>query len=418
MQRATVFLTVCLCCLACTDPQGEPGPEGPSGPQGPAGPSGPQGPAGPSGPQGDAGPWPVVSTDGGLLGEGSEAQPLRLDLATLDPRYTVNVSPPLSSTGGPGATISLSGSSCTVGNVLKWSGAAWICQFDANSGGTVTSVIAGEGLSGGTITGSGTISIADGGVTNTMLQNSSISIVAGPGLSGGGAVSLGGTTTLSNAGVLSVSAAWPLEVTGTQQNPTVALSGTVPVSNGGTGATSASGALTNLGAAPALGSSSYIQNQTQSSQPASLRISGTVRLGSESGTTDAPDYPGAGLIVRRIRSVTSTAGSVVAVAGTIRLERDGTEGGLRVTNSSPFTNPSVQCMVMSSSAAVSGRMVTASAGATVLLIANSDNIVMVNCQVQYSHPNPVLDEGFVVQLSRTSFGSDIWSGFVTSTTNQ
>jgi hypothetical protein len=66
-------------------------------------------------------------------------------------------------------------------------------------GGTVTSVSTGAGLTGGPITKSGTISIAAGGVTNSMLADSSIKVVAGSGLSGGGTVALGGTVTLTNA---------------------------------------------------------------------------------------------------------------------------------------------------------------------------------------------------------------------------
>jgi hypothetical protein len=65
--------------------------------------------------------------------------------------------------------------------------------------GTVTSITAGSGLSGGTITKSGTISIPSAGVTNSMLQNSQLTVKAGTGLSGGGSVSLGGSTTLNLA---------------------------------------------------------------------------------------------------------------------------------------------------------------------------------------------------------------------------
>ncbi len=65
--------------------------------------------------------------------------------------------------------------------------------------GTVSSVATGAGLTGGPITSSGTISIPSAGVTNAMLANNSITVTAGPGLSGGGAVALGGTITLTNA---------------------------------------------------------------------------------------------------------------------------------------------------------------------------------------------------------------------------
>ena len=63
--------------------------------------------------------------------------------------------------------------------------------------GTVTQVNSGAGLTGGPITGSGTLSIATAGVTNAMLQYSSLTVNAGTALTGGGAVSLGGSTTLN-----------------------------------------------------------------------------------------------------------------------------------------------------------------------------------------------------------------------------
>jgi hypothetical protein len=62
--------------------------------------------------------------------------------------------------------------------------------------GTVTSVAAGTGLtaSPSPITGSGTLSIATGGVTNAMLAKPSLTVAAGTGLIGGGLVALGGST--------------------------------------------------------------------------------------------------------------------------------------------------------------------------------------------------------------------------------
>ena len=62
--------------------------------------------------------------------------------------------------------------------------------------GTVSSVATGAGLTGGPITSSGTLSVATGGITNAMLQHPSLTVTAGSPLTGGGAVALGGTTTL------------------------------------------------------------------------------------------------------------------------------------------------------------------------------------------------------------------------------
>lgn len=43
-----------------------------------------------------------------------------------------------------------------------------------------------------------------GATDNTGLQNSSVTVTAGTGMSGGGSVALGGSTTLTNAGVTSI----------------------------------------------------------------------------------------------------------------------------------------------------------------------------------------------------------------------
>ncbi|WP_413568286.1 tail fiber domain-containing protein [Bdellovibrio sp. HCB117] len=53
----------------------------------------------------------------------------------------------------------------TSGQVLKYDGTKWAPASDSNAGGTVTSVIAGTGLSGGTITTTGTISLANTSVS-------------------------------------------------------------------------------------------------------------------------------------------------------------------------------------------------------------------------------------------------------------
>ena len=65
-----------------------------------------------------------------------------------------------------GTDIRLSAAACVAGEVWKWTGTLWDCVPDANSGGTVTSVTAGGGLLGGTITTNGTFSanfLAPGG---------------------------------------------------------------------------------------------------------------------------------------------------------------------------------------------------------------------------------------------------------------
>ena len=69
--------------------------------------------------------------------------------------------------------------------------------FPGTGTGTVKSIGSGAGLTGGPITVSGTLSIATGGVSNTMLAHPSMTVAAGTDLAGGGVVALGGTTTLN-----------------------------------------------------------------------------------------------------------------------------------------------------------------------------------------------------------------------------
>lgn len=101
-------------------------------------------------------------------------------------------------TAGKGIAIdslAISVKPCTDNQFLLWSGNDWTCTAYSPGSGTVTSITAGSGLSGGTITTSGTIGISAGGVTNAMLQNSSITVAAdGNTISGGGQAALGGAS--------------------------------------------------------------------------------------------------------------------------------------------------------------------------------------------------------------------------------
>ena len=64
-----------------------------------------------------------------------------------------------------GAITTAKIAACADTQILKMSGVNWVCSSDANSGGTVTSVASGTGLTGGPIAGTGTLSLATSGVT-------------------------------------------------------------------------------------------------------------------------------------------------------------------------------------------------------------------------------------------------------------
>lgn len=79
------------------------------------------------------------------------------------------------------------------------------------------------------------VTIKTGGVTNGQLANSSVTVSAGSGLAGGGAVALGGSVTLTNAGVTGVVAGTGITVSGGTGNVTITNNGVQSV-NGVTGA--------------------------------------------------------------------------------------------------------------------------------------------------------------------------------------
>ena len=143
-----------------------------------------------------------------------------------NPSLTVKANSPLSGGGSValGGSTSLGLGNCAANQILQFLSGAWKCS-SAGSG-TVTSVGSGAGLTGGPITTSGSLSIAAGGVTNGMLANSSLTVKAGTGLSGGGAVALGGSTTLNNAGVLSVTTTSGITNSG-GQNPSLGIDTTI-----------------------------------------------------------------------------------------------------------------------------------------------------------------------------------------------
>src|SRR5271157_553080 len=123
--------------------------------------------------------------------------------------------------GGTSGTLNLALTACAKNQVLQYNGTSWACSSAGT--GTITGVTAGTDLLGGPITGSGTLSIAPGGVTNTMLQQPSLTINTGAGLSGGGPVALGSSLSLSNTGVLAVgtTAGSGILVGGTAANPSL-----------------------------------------------------------------------------------------------------------------------------------------------------------------------------------------------------
>ena len=134
--------------------------------------------------------------------------------------------------------VSLSGNG--VGKVLAWDGTKWAPTAAAT--GTVTSVTAGTGLSGGPITGSGTLALANTAVAPGTYLRANLTVDA-----------QGRVTSASNGSTIGL---------GSEVN------GTLPVANGGTGATTLTG---------------YVKGNGSSAMTASATVAGTDVSGNISG---------------------------------------------------------------------------------------------------------------------------------------
>ncbi len=138
---------------------------------------------------GNSGIFETAATEVGI---GTTTPAAKLDLnGTGDVRDTLTLFPKSTH-----PTLSIHGTAFAVSSTGK---VTFVSGQTFPGAGTVTKVNSGAGLTGGPITTTGTLSIATGGVTNTMLAHPSLTVTANSPLSGGGSVALGGSTSLGLA---------------------------------------------------------------------------------------------------------------------------------------------------------------------------------------------------------------------------
>lgn len=147
------------------------------------------------------------------------------------------------------------------------------------------------------------------------------------------------------------------------------------------------------------------------------RLNGLLRSGSEVGTGETPSP--AGLVVRRVNSITSATNEVVARTDDLTLERDGTAGGflIRYPANSGMRYTIAFQGINSAGANVNyyTNLLTTGTGGTLAIYANAQNVV----NLRGSFGRTYTASQHLTEIALTRWGTDnYWSGTLTSTFNQ
>jgi hypothetical protein len=146
----------------------------------------------------------------------------------------------------------------------------------------------------------------------------------------------------------------------------------------------------------------------------SIGANGGIRLGSETGTAEAPLYPtgGYGLVIRRARTTAPTNGNIVAMTDNHQLQRDGTNAGFKIVTTG---SGAISCMGTTSTGASANFNSTLASGTTTQVYTNAQNIVFFTCS--FGHPDQHSTHETQVTLHRQA-ADWWWTGTITSSYNQ
>ena len=152
------------------------------------------------------------------------------------------------------------------------------------------------------------------------------------------------------------------------------------------------------------------------------RVRGLFRSGSESGTAEAPSP--AGLVVRRVNSVSAASNTVVAVARTlnsstnITLVRDGTAGGFQIQYPATPGDVTIACMGIDNTGTARNFYTTLANPGTagmVQIYLNSLGVVHFECTFGITFNSAQ----HLTQVTLSRYDTDyFWSGMLMSTYNQ
>jgi hypothetical protein len=166
----------------------------------------------------------------------------------------------------------------------------------------------------------------------------------------------------------------------------------------------------------------YVHNQSGSPQSGSLFVDGTVRtsgalrLGSETGTSQGPNLPGtsAGLVIRRAFSDSQSNNQVVARVDAARFERDASSGvAFRLDNADGTSPIDMDCFGVTVSGNPLSKRMTIAAGVDALALTGADGAEGFTCSFL------AVFTGAETQLTlqRRESGT-LWVGTLISTDNQ